>query len=77
MAVSENIGTAEYIFGLYEEYGFEDPNLESFKFLGCSVGGSILEVACYEASVAGSVCIHPFPMMDPSTGGSNSSPQSR
>ncbi|MCW3978204.1 MAG: hypothetical protein NWF12_00525 [Candidatus Bathyarchaeota archaeon] len=31
----ENRAAAEFILGLFEGYGFEDPHLEAFSFLGC------------------------------------------
>jgi hypothetical protein len=40
----ENKAAAEFILGRFEEYGFEDPHLESFRFQGCEVGPSRLEV---------------------------------
>jgi len=40
----ENRGAAEYLLGKFEEYGFEDPHLESFTFNGCTVGPSTLEI---------------------------------
>lgn len=35
---------AEFILGLYEDYGFSDPHLESFTFMGCRVGDSSLAI---------------------------------
>jgi Iap family predicted aminopeptidase len=35
---------AEYILGLYEDYGLSDPHLEPFKFMGCRVGNSSLTI---------------------------------
>lgn len=40
----ENRAAAEFILGLFEEYGFEDPHLEAFSFPGCEVGRSRLRV---------------------------------
>ncbi len=40
----ENRGAAEFILGKYEEYGFENPHLESFKFPGDDVVSSELEL---------------------------------
>ena len=40
----ENKAAAEFILGRFEEYGFEDPHLEPFRFQGCEVGPSRLEV---------------------------------
>jgi len=40
----ENRLAAEFILGKYEEYGFEDPHIESFAFPGCEVGSSRLEI---------------------------------
>jgi hypothetical protein len=40
----ENRGAAEFILSKYEEYGFEDPHLESFKFPGDDVVSSELEI---------------------------------
>lgn len=40
----ENRAAAEYILGLFEGYGLDDPHLESFRFQGCSVGGSNLQI---------------------------------
>ena len=40
----ENKKAAEYILGLYEGYGFDDPHLESFTFTGCNVGDSSLVI---------------------------------
>lgn len=40
----ENKAAAEFILDRFEEYGFEDPHLESFRFQGCEVGHSRLEV---------------------------------
>jgi len=39
-----NREAAEYILGVYEEYGLGDPHLEPFKFQGCEVGKSSLKV---------------------------------
>jgi len=39
-----NRGAAEYILGVYEEYGLDDPHLESFTFQGCEVGESSLKI---------------------------------
>ncbi len=40
----ENRAAAEFILGKFEEYGFEDPHMESFRFPGCEVGLSRLEI---------------------------------
>jgi len=40
----ENRAAAEFILGRFEEYGFEDPHLEAFRFPGCEVGPSSLEI---------------------------------
>ncbi|MCW4050961.1 MAG: M28 family peptidase [Candidatus Bathyarchaeota archaeon] len=40
----ENRAAAEYILGLYEDIGLDDPHLESFTFPGCRVGESGLEI---------------------------------
>jgi len=40
----DNRAAAEFILGLYEEYGFVDLHLESFRFPGCEVISSSLEV---------------------------------
>jgi len=40
----ENREATEYIVGLYEENGLNDPHLEPFRFKGCQVGESSLEV---------------------------------
>ncbi|MFB0558837.1 MAG: M28 family peptidase [Candidatus Bathyarchaeia archaeon] len=40
----ENRAAAEFILGMFEEYGFEDLHLEAFRFLGCETGPSTLEV---------------------------------
>jgi hypothetical protein len=40
----ENRGAADFLLGKFEEYGFEDPHLESFTFNGCKVGTSTLEI---------------------------------
>jgi hypothetical protein len=40
----ENNEAAEYILGLFEEYGFDDPHLEHFTFPGCRVGESSLTI---------------------------------
>jgi len=40
----ENRAAAEFLLGKFEEYGFEDPHLESFRFKGCEVGSSKLEI---------------------------------
>lgn len=40
----ENDAAAEFILSLFENYGFENPHLESFNFLGCEVGVSSLEI---------------------------------
>lgn len=40
----ESRGAAEYILSLYEENGFENTRLEPFKFNGCRVGDSRLEI---------------------------------
>jgi aminopeptidase YwaD len=40
----ENRAAAEFILGLFEGYGFEDPHLEAFSFPGCEVGPSSLRV---------------------------------
>ena len=39
-----NREAAEYIWGVFEEYGLGDTHLESFKFQGCEVGESSLKV---------------------------------
>jgi len=40
----ENREAAEYILGVYEEYGLSDPHLEPFTFQGCEVGESSFRV---------------------------------
>ncbi len=40
----ENRGAAEFILGKFEEYGFEDPHLESFKFPGSEAISGKLEI---------------------------------
>ena len=40
----ENDQAAEYILGLFEENGFDNPHLERFTFQGCSVGDSSLTI---------------------------------
>jgi Iap family predicted aminopeptidase len=40
----DNLEAAKYMLGKFEEYGFENPHLESFKFKGCEVGPSKLEI---------------------------------
>ena len=45
----ENRESAEYILSLYEENGFNDPHLESFKFMGCEVGASSLRIKDHRA----------------------------
>lgn len=40
----ENMDSAEYLLGLFEEYQFNDPHLEHFTFKGCTVGESGLKV---------------------------------
>jgi len=40
----ENRAAVEYILGLFEDYGLNDPHLESFKFQGCNVGESSLQI---------------------------------
>ena len=40
----ENRAAAKFILGRFEEYGFEDPRLETFRFTGCEVGPSSLEI---------------------------------
>jgi len=40
----ENRAAAEFLLGKFEEYGFEDPHLESFRFKGCEVGSSKLVI---------------------------------
>jgi hypothetical protein len=40
----ENRAAAEFILDRFESYGFENPHLETFKFLGCTVGPSTLEI---------------------------------
>ena len=40
----ENRGAAEFMLGRFEAYGFEKPHLEAFRFKGCEVGPSSLEV---------------------------------
>ena len=47
----ENRESAEYILGLYEENGFNDPHLESFKFMGCEVGESSLRITDHPARI--------------------------
>jgi len=39
-----NREAAEYIWGVFEEYGLGDTHLASFKFQGCEVGESSLKV---------------------------------
>jgi hypothetical protein len=39
-----NREAAEYILGIYEEYGLSNPHLEPFTFQGCEVGKSSLKV---------------------------------
>jgi len=41
---SENRAAAEFIKAKFEEYGFENPHLETFKFPGCEVISSELEI---------------------------------
>jgi Iap family predicted aminopeptidase len=40
----ENKEAAEYILGLYEDNGFDNPHLETFTFKGCKVGDSSLVI---------------------------------
>ena len=40
----ENRGAVEFMVGKFEEYGFENPHLETFKTPGCRVIGSSLEI---------------------------------
>ena len=40
----ENKEAAEYILGLFEDNGFDNPHLEKFIFKGCQVGDSSLEI---------------------------------
>jgi hypothetical protein len=40
----ENEAATEVILGLFEKYGFENPHLEPFNFMGCEVGPSTLRV---------------------------------
>jgi hypothetical protein len=40
----ENEAAAEFILGLFEKYGFDDPHIEPFSFTGCEVGPSTLRV---------------------------------
>lgn len=40
----ENRGACEYMLGKFEEYGFENPHLETFTFKGCKVGPSRLQI---------------------------------
>jgi hypothetical protein len=40
----ENNGAAEFILSKYEEYGFDDPHLETFTFPGDDVISSKLEI---------------------------------
>ena len=47
----ENRDAAEYILGLYEDYGFNDPHLESFRFMGCEVGESSLQIRYHPANI--------------------------
>jgi len=47
----ENRESAEYILGLYEDYGFNDPHLESFRFMGCQVGESSLSIRNHSAII--------------------------
>lgn len=47
----ENREAAEYILGLYEDYGFNDPHLESFRFMGCKVGESSLKIRNHSANI--------------------------
>lgn len=39
-----NREAAEFLLKKFEEYGFEEPHLESFRFMGCETGASRLEV---------------------------------
>jgi hypothetical protein len=47
----ENRESAEFILGLYEENGFNDPHLESFRFMGCEVGESSLKIKGHPARI--------------------------
>ena len=40
----ENREAAEYLLGLFEDSGFQNPHLESFTFKGCTVGASNLRI---------------------------------
>ncbi|UCH57455.1 MAG: M28 family peptidase [Candidatus Bathyarchaeota archaeon] len=40
----ENREAAEFLLGRFEEYGFEAPHLETFRFMGCDTGQSSLEI---------------------------------
>jgi hypothetical protein len=40
----ENFEAANFMLSKFEEYGFENPHLETFKFKGCKVGPSKLEI---------------------------------
>jgi hypothetical protein len=40
----ENRAAAEFLLGRFEECGFEAPHLETFKFMGCEVGPSKLQI---------------------------------
>jgi hypothetical protein len=40
----ENREAAEFILGRFEEYEFEYPHLETFRFPGCEVGPSVLQI---------------------------------
>jgi len=39
-----NREATEFILGKYEDYGFENPHLESMRFLGCNVISGSLEI---------------------------------
>jgi aminopeptidase YwaD len=47
----ENRESAEYILGLFEDFGFNDPHLESFRFMGCQVGESSLDIRNHSAKI--------------------------
>ena len=47
----ENRDSAEFILGLYEDYGFNDPHLESFRFMGCQVGESSLKIRNHPSNI--------------------------
>jgi Iap family predicted aminopeptidase len=48
---NENRESAEFILGLFEDYGFNDPHLESFRFQGCEVGESSLKISNHAANI--------------------------